>query len=105
MLSVAYFSYLARRAPDRFPDLARAMGEKTDGLTKKEKAFAFIKALRKLIRKIGLAEERLSSYGVKREDLRSIAENSFYTMRGLYSVTPVPMKERDVVEILEEAYA
>ena len=42
MLSVAYFSYLAERNPARFPDLAKAMGERTEGLSEKDQAMAFI---------------------------------------------------------------
>jgi alcohol dehydrogenase len=76
MLSVAYFSYLAERNPARFPDLARAMGEKIDGLPKKEQAMAFIKGLKKLIKKIGLHQQKLSDFGIQREDLRKLAENS-----------------------------
>lgn len=65
MLSVAYFGYLAERNPNRFPDLARAMGEKIDGLSKKEQAMTFITGLKKLIRKVGLKEHKLSEFGVR----------------------------------------
>jgi alcohol dehydrogenase len=105
MLSVAYFGYLAERNPARFPDLARAMGEKTEGLSRKEQAMAFIKGLKKLIRKIGLHQQKLSDFGIQRGDLRKLAENSFHTMGKLFDLTPVKLTVEDATVIYERAYA
>jgi len=105
MLSVAYFSCLAERNPHRFPDLARAMGEKIDGLPKKAQAMAFIRGLKKLIRKVGLEEHKLSQFGVRREDLRTLAENSFHTMGKLFELTPVRLTVDDATAIYERAFA
>jgi alcohol dehydrogenase len=105
MLSVAYFTYLAERNPQRFPDLARAMGERTDGLSQKEQALAFSKGLKKLIRKVGLDQHKLSDFGVQRGDLRRLAENSFYTMGKLFDITPVKLTVDDATAIYERAYA
>ena len=105
MLSVAYFSYLAERNPKRFPDLARAMGEKTEGLSQKEQAMAFIKGLKKLIKKIGLDQHKLSDFGIQRGDLRRLAENSFHTMGKLFEITPVKLTVDDATAIYERAYA
>ena len=104
MLSVAYFSFIAERNPDRFSDLAKAMGEDVDSLPEKEKAFSFIKALEKLIKAVGLEDEKLSDYGVKESDLKEMAKNSFDTMGGLFDVTPIKMIVDDVVEIYKRAY-
>jgi len=104
MLSVSYFSCLAERCPERFPDMAKAMGENVDALPEKEKPFAFITALKKLIKNIGLEEEKLADYGVKREELKTLAENSSYTMGMLYDITPVELTLDDVVTIYENAY-
>jgi alcohol dehydrogenase len=49
MLSVAYFGYLAERNPSRFPDLARAMGERPKA-GRKNQAMAFIPGLRSSFR-------------------------------------------------------
>lgn len=105
MLSVAYFSYLAERTSNRFPDLARAMGEKIDGLPRKQQAMAFIAGLKKLIRKVGLQDYKLSQFGVRTDDLRAIAENSFHTMGKLFELTPVPLTVDDAAAICERAYA
>jgi alcohol dehydrogenase len=105
MLSVAYFSYLAERNPARFPDLARAMGERTEGLSEKDQAMAFIAALKKLIKKVGLDQHKLSDFGVQRADLRKLAENAFHTMGKLFAITPVKLTLDDATTIYERAYA
>jgi alcohol dehydrogenase len=104
MLSVSYFSYLAERNPARFPDLARAMGEDVDSLSEKERPMAFITGLRKLIKNIGLKEEKLADFGIDKKDLRTFAENSFYAMGSLFDITPVKLTLDDVVAIYEGAY-
>lgn len=105
MLSVSYFSYLAQRSPERFADIAGAMGEDVDALPEKDRPFAFISALKKLIKNVGLEDERLSNYGIKQEEMKTLAQNSFYTMGGLYDITPTKLTLDDVVTIYENAYA
>ncbi len=105
MLSVSYFSYLAERNPARFGDLARAMGEDIEALPEPERATAFIAGLRKLIKNVGLEKEKLADFGVKRTDLRTFAENSFYAMGTLFDITPVKLTVDDVVAVYENAYA
>jgi len=104
MLSVAYFSFIAERNPDRFADIAKAMGEKVEGLSEKDRAFTYIKALKKLIKDCGLEDEKLSDYGVKESDLKEMAENAFKTMGGLFDVTPIKMTVDDALEIYKNAY-
>lgn len=105
MLSVSYFSHLAERHPARFPDLARAMGQDVDALPEKEQPMAFVAGLKQLLSDIGLDQERLADFGVRREKLKALAENSFYTMGKLYELTPVKLMLEDVVTIYEKAYA
>ena len=105
MLSVSYFSYLAERNPVRFGDLARAMGEDINGLSEKESAMAFIAGLKKLIKNIGLEDERLADFGIQRDDLKTFTENSFYAMGSLFDITPVKLTLDDVLAIYENAYA
>ncbi len=104
MLSVSYFSHLAEKHPARFPGMAKEMGEDVDALPEKERPFAFITALKKLIKNIGLEGEKLTDYGVKRQELRTLAENSSYTMGMLYDITPVELTLDEVVTIYENAY-
>jgi len=104
MLSVAYFSFIIERKPERFSELARAMGEDVDSLPEKEKPFAFINGLKKLIKNISMEEMSLSKAGVKKQDIPAMAENAFYAMGGLFDVTPVKMSKEDVIEIYERAH-
>ncbi|MBN2131088.1 MAG: iron-containing alcohol dehydrogenase [Sedimentisphaerales bacterium] len=105
MLSVSYFSYLAKRHPARFPDLARAMGENIDGLPEKDQALAFITGLKKLIANVGLEQHKLTDFGIKREDLPRFAENAFETMGKLFELTPIELTLDDVEAIYAGAYA
>ena len=105
MLSIAYFGYLAERNPARFPDLARAIGERVEGLSEKDQVAAFLTGLRKLIRNVGLAGHKLSDFGIRRTDLRRLAENAFHTMGKLFAITPVKLTVDDATAIYERAYA
>jgi alcohol dehydrogenase len=104
LTSVAYFSHLAKKLPERFGDMAAAMGEDITGLSEADSAMVFVAALKKLIKNIGLEDLKLSDYGVKPDEAQKIAKNSFENMGGLYDVTPVKLTERDVVEIFKNAY-
>ena len=104
MLSVPYFTFLAEKEPERFIDLGRAMGHDVDMLPVDERPFAFIKSLEKLIKDVGLNEETMSGYGVKKDDLTELAKNSMETMGFLYELTPVKMTVEDTLSIFEKAY-
>jgi alcohol dehydrogenase len=104
MLSVAYFSDVAERSPARFADLAAAMGAQVDTLPEARRPFAFVAALETLIAAAGLAEEKLSDYGVRTADIPGMASNALSAMGGLFAVTPVKQEQADVVRIFERAY-
>jgi len=104
MLSVSYFSCLAQKNPERFPELARAMGENVDELGEKERPMAFITGLKKLINNIGF-EDKLSDFGIEQSNLKTFAENSFFAMGSLFDITPAELTMDDVVTIYENAYS
>jgi alcohol dehydrogenase len=81
------------------------MGEEIDGLPESEQAMAFITGLKKLIKAIGLDKQKLSDFGIQRDDLRRFAENAFDTMGKLFELTPVELTVDDVEAIYEGAYA
>ena len=62
-------------------------------------------AVRRLLQRIGLADERLARNGVCREGPRTLAEDPVSAMGGLYEVTPATMTVDNAVTILEDAYA
>jgi alcohol dehydrogenase len=105
LISKAYFGFLAACGEERLGDLALAMGDTLEeNLEEEVGGVAFLDALDKLITDIGLADEKLSDYGVTREEIPVLAENALTTMGALFDITPVPMSQDDVVAILEAAY-
>lgn len=105
MLSKAYFGFLASRGEERLADLALAMGDTLqESLVEEINGLAFLDALDTLITAIGLGEEKLSDYGVTREDIPALADNALETMGALFEITPVNMDRDDVIAILEAAY-
>jgi alcohol dehydrogenase len=104
-LSVSYFSFMAERCPERFPALAKAMGEDIDQLpTLKEKAMAFITALKKLIAGAGQKDLHLSQFGISKEEAPALAKNAMETMGGLFTVDPYELSYDDVVSIYEGCF-
>jgi alcohol dehydrogenase len=104
-LSVSYFSFMAKKCPDRFPALAAAMGENIDTLrTTEERATAFIAALQKLIANVGLQNLRLSRFGVTKSEIPALARNAMDTMGGLFAVDPYKLSYDDVVSIYKGCF-
>ena len=104
LLSVSYFGFMMEKAPQRFADLARAMGENVDDLPEAERPAAFITALKKLIKNIGLSDMKLSDFGVKKEEARVLAENAFDTMGFLFTLDPYQLSLDEVVSIYEGCF-
>lgn len=105
LISKAYFGFLAACGEERLGDLALAMGDTLEeNLDEEVSGVAFLDALDKLITDIGLADEKLSDYGVTREEIPALAENALTTMGALFDITPVQMSQDDVVAIFEAAY-
>ena len=98
-LSVAYFTFMAERCPERFVDLAKAMGENIDLLPEKERAFAFITALKKLIKKIGMDDLKLSDFGIRKGEAEILAKNSMDTMGSLFDSDPYKLSLEEVISI------
>ncbi len=106
LLSKAYFGFLASRGEERLADLALAMGDTLqENLEEDIPGVAFLDSLDRLINDIGLGDEKLSDYGVTREEIPALAENALTTMGALFDITPVSMSHDDVVAIFEAAYA
>jgi len=96
--AVAYFSYLAERQVARLSDIAAKMGEKTD------KPEAFVTALKKLIKNIGMEDVSLSGFGVKKEEAETIAQNALDTGGGLFRCTPAELGKDDIIQIFESCF-
>jgi alcohol dehydrogenase len=104
LLSVPYFSRLGELAPERFSDLALALGaEEAMDLPESEGPRLFRERLSSLIEAVGLGEEKLADYGFSVDQADALAENSFENMGALFAVTPAVLMRRDVAAIFESA--
>lgn len=101
-LSVPYFTYMLKKDEKkvavRYMDMARAMGE-----TDVNSPLAFIQALKKLIKNVGLENLKLSDWGLQKEDAEKLAVNSFEAMGGLYELDPVVLTQEDARAIICDA--
>ena len=82
-------------AVSKYVDIAKALGEQTQGLSERAAAEKAVGAVGQLSRDVGLPEG-LSFYGVQEEDLPALAK----TMEGLYMV-PLSPRVANAAEILE----
>lgn len=104
MLSVSYFSFMASKVPERFVDIAKAMGEEIIGDSIEEQAMCFINGLKKLIRNIGMEDLSLSSFGVTEDEATKLAKNAMDTMGGLFNVDPYKLSLDEVVSIYKNCF-
>jgi alcohol dehydrogenase len=92
--------YNKQVCPDRFADIAKAMGEKIDGLSPEEAADKAIDAIKKLASDIGIPSG-LRDLGAKEEDLVLMAENA---MQDICRFTnPREFSKEDIIEIYRKA--
>jgi alcohol dehydrogenase len=101
LVSVAYYTHFARcRACDeRMITMARALG-KADART----AMDFVQALSDLQRASGVADLKMSDYGIRKEDMAAYAANARATMGGLFRVDPAPLTDADSEAILSASW-
>ena len=97
MLSAAYFSFFADKAPERFAAMARAMGAAAA-------PGAMVPALLKLQRACGVAELKMSDYGITEEELPQLADNAMSTMGGLFALDRYRLSREDTIAIFRSAW-
>jgi alcohol dehydrogenase len=95
---VMEFNYVAE--PDRFVDVARALGEHVDHLTRLEAAARAVSAVRELARDVGIPKS-LSEYGVREEHVRPVVEEAMKS--GNVAVNPRRACAEDMMRILRQA--
>lgn len=104
MLSESYYTFFADKAPERFEKMAGAMGVNIDSIPEQERALAFVKELINLQEECGVANLKMSDYGIKKEEISSLAKNAHNTMGGLFKVDPYTLSIEETVQIMENAY-
>lgn len=101
MISRAFYEFfIERHACDaRFIRMAQAMG-----MENADKPEDFISALVSLQRACGVADLKMSDYGIAPDEFEKIARNARETMGGLFAANPCEMTEADVIEVLKKSY-
>lgn len=104
MLSESYYSFFAEKIPERLADMAGAMGADTASLPEGKRALAFVKALVDLQKACGVDNLKMSDYGIKRDEIPTLAENARSTMGGLFALDRYRLSLEETVEIMNRAY-
>jgi alcohol dehydrogenase len=104
MLSEAYHTFFTDKSPERYADMAKAMGGNLEGLSPREKAGAFVKALVKLQKACGVDVLKMSTFGVNEEEIPALTENAWHAMGGLFKVDPYKLSMDETVLIMKNAY-
>ncbi len=104
MLSEAYHSFFMKNAPDRYTDMAKAMGEDVSGLSRDEKPAAFVRALVKLQKACNVDGLKMSAFGVEAKEIPGLAENAWSAMGGLFKVDPYRLSMDETIQIMKNAY-
>ena len=101
MISKAFAEFfIEKHACDaQFIKMAKAMGIKDA-----DKPEDFITALVDLQKACGVADLKMSDYGMKKEECMTLAVNARETMGGLFLANPCPMSDEECAGIFEKSY-
>ncbi|MDU7337885.1 MAG: iron-containing alcohol dehydrogenase [Clostridium sp.] len=101
MISKAYYTHFANihACDDRMIAMAKALG-KTDATC----AMDFVETLCALQSACGVAELKMSDYGIDGNDLEKYADNARQTMGGLFLVDPARISKEDCIRIYHESF-
>ena len=101
MISKAYYSYFVKNhgCDDRFIHLAQAMG-----MPEADKPEDFITALVRLQEACGVADLRMSDYGITRDECEKFMRNSREVMGIMYTSDRIAMSDADIVEVFEQSF-
>jgi alcohol dehydrogenase len=101
MLSKAYYTYFIQRqaCDERFVKMARVMG-----IEDASKPMDFITALSKLQEDCGVADLKMSDYGIRPSEFLTLAQNAKRTMGKLFACDRLPLSDADCVAIYQASY-
>lgn len=101
MISRAFAEFFVEKhaCDQQFIKMARAMG-----ILDAEKPEDFITALVQLQEACGVADLKMSDYGIEKSECMTLAVNARETMGGLFLANPCPMSDEECAGIFEKAY-
>lgn len=101
MLSKEYYKHFINQhvCDDKFINMAKALG-----MENAKSPEDFITMLVKLQEACGVADLKMSDYGIQKDEFDKMAKNARETMGGLFMCDPCPLSHDDCVKIYEKAY-
>ena len=101
MLSRAYFGRLidAHVCDERFIRMAQAMS-----MTDADKPEDFITVLNRLLEECGVAELKMSDYGITPDEFGAFADNAMGPMGGLFACDRITLNREDCIAIYQASY-
>ncbi len=101
MISKAFAEFFIQKhaCDQQFIKMARVMG-----IPDAEKPEDFITALVRLQEACGVADLKMSDYGIEKSECMTLAVNARETMGGLFLANPCPMSDEECAGIFEKAY-
>ena len=101
MVSRAYYKYFIEHhaCDDRFIRMAQAMG-----MTEAYKPEDFLTALTRLQEACGVADLKMSDYGIVPEEFETLMRNTREVMGVMFTSDRVQMSDADIVNVYEESY-
>lgn len=101
MVSRAYYKYFIEHhaCDDRFIRMAQAMG-----MTEATKPEDFLTALTRLQEACGVADLKMSDYGIVPEEFETLMRNTREVMGVMFTSDRVQMSDTDIVNVYEESY-
>lgn len=101
MISLAFAAYfIEHHACDgQFIKMARVMG-----LPEANKPEDFLTALANLQKACGVDDLKMSDYGIRPDEMMTLAVNARETMGGLFLANPCPLNDEDCAGIFSKAY-
>ena len=101
MISKAYFAHFIKKhvCDERFVRMAKALGMENAEIPED-----FITALARLQQDCGVADLKMSDYGITPGELETLAHNAMDTMGGLFQCDRVPLSISECVSIYEKSY-
>lgn len=101
MISKAFAEFfIEKHACDgQFIKMAKAMG-----IPDADKPEDFITALVNLQKACGVADLKMSDYGIQKDECMTLAVNARETMGGLFLANPCPMSDEECAGIFEKSY-
>ncbi|HEX2939168.1 MAG TPA: iron-containing alcohol dehydrogenase [Ruminiclostridium sp.] len=101
MISKEYFTHFIKKhaCDERFIRMAKALGKDDAG-----NPMDFITMLCKLQEDCGVADLKMSEYGIKPEEFDTLAKNARETMGALFYSDPCPLTHEECVEIYNKSF-